>query len=71
MPSRMSSNPGLSSYKATRAGRARQRRRDAVPEIALWWALRQQDLGYRLERPPPGVPRRRRDVMFVSARVAV
>lgn len=59
MPSRMSSNHGLSSYKATRARRARQRRRDAVPEIALRRALRQQGRVHRLERPLLGMPLRR------------
>lgn len=71
MLSRMSRSRGLPSDEKTRARMARQRRRDTAPEIALRKALRQQGLGYRVERPLPGMPRRRCDVMFVSARVTV
>lgn len=71
MISGMSESPGLPSDEVTRARMARQRRRDTVPEVALRRALREEGLGYRVERPLPGMPRRRCDVMFVSARVAV
>lgn len=48
-----------------------QRRRDTVPEIALRQALHAAGLRYRVERPVlPGM-RRRADVVFGPAKVAV
>jgi DNA mismatch endonuclease (patch repair protein) len=45
--------------------------RDTLPELALRSALHRRGLRYRVDRPPlPGM-RRRADLVFASARVAV
>ncbi|WP_256385956.1 MULTISPECIES: very short patch repair endonuclease [unclassified Kocuria] len=56
---------------ATRSRMSRQRRRDTKPEMELCRALRALGLGYRVDTSLPGLPRRRCDVMFKGARVAV
>lgn len=50
---------------------SRQASRNTGPEVALRRALRALGLGYRIEAALPGLPRRRCDVMFVGAKVAV
>ncbi|WP_311199682.1 very short patch repair endonuclease [Kocuria rhizophila] len=55
----------------TRSRMSRQRRRDTKPEMELRRALRALGLGYRVDVPLPGLPRRRCDVMFKGAKVAV
>lgn len=50
---------------------ARQRTRDTDPEVALRRILHSRGLRYRLDRPLPGLPRRRADITFVRQRVAV
>lgn len=54
------------SYRMSRA-----RRRDTAPELALRRELHRLGLRYRVDRPLPGLPRRRADVLFGPARVAV
>ncbi len=48
----------------------RQRRRDTAPEVALRSALHRSGLRYRVDFPLPGL-RRRADIAFPAARVAV
>jgi DNA mismatch endonuclease (patch repair protein) len=50
---------------------ARQRTRDTDPEVALRRILHSRGLRYRLDRPLPGLPRRRADITFALQRVAV
>lgn len=56
---------------ATSRRMSRQASRNTGPEVALRRALRALGLGYRIEAALPGLPRRRGDVMFVGAKVAV
>ncbi|WP_446664137.1 very short patch repair endonuclease [Flexivirga sp. B27] len=49
----------------------RQRRRDTAPELALRRALHARGHRYRVDAPLPGLPRRRADLLFPGARVAV
>ena len=49
----------------------RQRRRDSGPELALRSALHRRGLRFRIDRPVPGLPRHRVDVVFPRARLAV
>ena len=55
---------------ATRARLRRQRRRDTKPELALRSALHRRGFRFRVDRPLPGT-RRRVDITFVRARIAV
>lgn len=48
-----------------------QRPRDTTPEIALRRELHRGGLRFRIEYPLPGIPRRRADIVFTRARVAV
>ncbi len=50
---------------------SRQRRRDTSPELLLRRELHRRGLRYRVDAPLPGMPRRRADVLFTRARVAV
>lgn len=50
---------------------SRQARRDTAPEVALRKELHRRGLRFRVDRPIPGLPRRRADVVFTKARVAV
>ncbi|MEV4207809.1 very short patch repair endonuclease [Nocardia salmonicida] len=59
------------SSPATRAVMRANRRRDTDPELALRSALRGHGLGYRVDARPLPELRRRADVVFVGARVAV
>lgn len=56
---------------ATSRRMARQRTRDTNPEVALRRILHSRGLRYRLDRPLPGLPRRRADITFTRQRVAV
>lgn len=49
----------------------RQRRRDTAPELALRRALHRRGLRYRVDRPVVRGVRRRADVVFGPAKVAV
>lgn len=55
----------------TSARMSRQARRDTSPELALRRELHRRGLRYRIEYPIPGIPRRRADIAFTRARVAV
>lgn len=57
--------PGLSQRMA------RYPRRDTAPEIALRRELHRRGLRYRVDSPLPGIPRRRADILFTRAKVAV
>lgn len=48
-----------------------QKARNTTPEVALRREIRQLGYGYRVEFPLPGMPRRRCDIGFRKARVAV
>ncbi|WP_115921789.1 very short patch repair endonuclease [Calidifontibacter indicus] len=50
---------------------SRQARRDTVPELRLRRRLHADGLRYRVDAPLPGMPRRRADILFPRARVAV
>jgi len=50
---------------------SRQPRRDTGPERALRRELHRLGLRFRVDRPLPGLPRRRADVLFSRARIAV
>lgn len=50
---------------------SRQRRRDTSPEMQLRRALHARGHRYRVDAPLPGMPRRRADLLFTRARVAV
>ena len=63
------SEPIVSSDAALRRMR-QQRRRDTAPEMALRRRLHAQGLRYRVDAPLPTM-RRRADLLFSSARVAV
>lgn len=61
--------PAASSPEAL-ARMTRQRRRDTRPEIAIRHLLHRRGLRYRVDAALPGM-RRRADILFRSARVAV
>lgn len=48
-----------------------QRTRDTEPEVLLRRELHRRGLRYRVDVPLPGMPRRRADVLFTRAKVAV
>lgn len=50
---------------------ARQRRRDTAPEMALRRELHRRGFRYRVDQPVAGLPRRRADLIFAGARLAV
>ncbi|WP_328698650.1 very short patch repair endonuclease [Cellulomonas citrea] len=56
---------------AIAARMSRQRRRDTAPEILLRRELHRRGLRFRVDHPLPGMPRRRADLLFSRARVAV
>lgn len=65
MPASTASSPGVRSRMQT------QRTRDTAPELAVRRLLHAAGLRYRVDRPPlPGL-RRRADIVFGPARVAV
>lgn len=49
----------------------RQRRRDTTPELVIRRALHARGHRYRVDAPLPGMRRRRADLLFSGARVAV
>lgn len=50
---------------------SRQRTRDTAPEMLLRRELHRRGLRYCVDAPLPGLPRRRADILFTRARVAV
>lgn len=50
---------------------SRQRRRDTAPELRLRSELHRRGLRFRVETAVPGLPRRRADITFPRARIAV
>lgn len=50
---------------------SRQGAKDTTPEWALRRELHRRGLRYRVDAPLPGMPRRRADVLFRKARLAV
>lgn len=50
---------------------SRQRTRDTEPEMLLRRELHRRGLRYRVDAALPGLPRRRADILFTRARVAV
>lgn len=50
---------------------SRQRRRDTAPEVELRKLLHRRGLRFRVEYPLPSMPRRRADIAFTRARIAV
>lgn len=67
-------DPGVSpiSIDITTSRRmSRQRTRNTEPEVLLRRELHRRGLRYRIDAPLPGMPRRRADVLFTRAKVAV
>ncbi|WP_286159384.1 very short patch repair endonuclease [Mycobacterium sp. 852002-51961_SCH5331710] len=56
---------------ATSRRMSRQRTRDTEPEMLLRRELHRRGLRYRVDAALPGLPRRRADLLFTRARVAV
>lgn len=56
---------------ATSRRMSRQKTRDTQPEVLLRRELHRRGLRYRVDAPLPGMPRRRADVLFARAKVAV
>lgn len=56
---------------ATSRRMSRQRTRDTEPEMLLRRELHRRGLRYRVDAALPGLPRRRADVLFPRAKVAV
>lgn len=56
---------------ATAVRMSRQARKDTAPEILLRRELHRRGLRYRIEYPLPGMRRRRADIAFTRAKVAV
>ncbi|WP_331956325.1 DNA mismatch endonuclease Vsr [Pengzhenrongella sp.] len=50
---------------------SRQRRRDTAPELRLRRELHRRGLRFGVDRALPGLPRRRADIVFSRARIAV
>lgn len=65
------SSAPMPSSDAVRHRFKRQRTRDTAPEIALRRELHRRGMRYRVDMAPPGTGRRRADVVFTRARVAV
>lgn len=62
----------LTSVDAATARRmSRQRTRDTEPEVLLRRELHRRGLRYRVDAALPGMPRRRADILFTRAQVAV
>lgn len=59
------SSPGVS------ARMSRARRRDTEPEMLIRREAHRRGLRFRVDRALPGLPRRRADMLFTRARVAV
>ncbi len=59
------SSPGVSERMS------RARRRDTAPELLIRREAHARGLRYRVDRALPGMPRRRADMVFPRARVAV
>lgn len=57
--------------EGTSARLSRQARKDTAAEIAVRRELHRLGLRYRVEYPVPGMPRRRMDIAFTRAKVAV
>lgn len=55
----------------TSARMRRQRRRDTGPEVAIRRILHGRGRRFRIERPLPGLPRRRADIVFSRRMVVV
>jgi DNA mismatch endonuclease, patch repair protein len=63
--------PPTSVDVATSRRMSRQRTRDTEPEVLLRRELHRRGLRYRVDAPLPGMPRRRADLLFTRAKVAV
>ena len=63
--------PPASISVATSQRMSRQRTRDTEPEMLLRRELHRRGLRYRVDAALPGLPRRRADILFSRARVAV
>lgn len=61
----------LTTTATTSARMSRQKRRDTEPELKLRKVLHGMGFRYRVNASLPGMPRRRADITFTRARVAV
>ena len=66
-----SASPTTSTDITTSRRMSRQRTRDTQPEMLLRRELHRRGLRYRVDAALPGMPRRRADVLFTRAKVAV
>lgn len=55
----------------TSARMSRQRRKDTCPEVAIRKILHARGRRFRVERPLPGLPRRRADIAFTKDKIVV
>lgn len=61
----------LPSSSAVSRRMSHARRRDTKPEMLIRREAHRRGLRYRVDRPLPGLPRRRADLVFLGPRVAV
>ncbi|MCR5976558.1 DNA mismatch endonuclease Vsr [Gordonia jinghuaiqii] len=66
-----SASPARSVDITTSRRMSRQRTRDTEPEMLLRRELHRRGLRYRVDAPLPGLPRRRADILFTRAKLAV
>ena len=67
-------NPALPSAMVSETTSRRmslQRTRDTAPELQLRRKLHRKGMRYRVDAPLPGLPRRRADILYTQAKVAV
>jgi DNA mismatch endonuclease (patch repair protein) len=67
----MSTDRPAASSPSVAARMSKARRRDTEPEMLLRQEAHRRGLRYRVDAPIPGMPRRRADMIFSRARVAV
>lgn len=68
---KLSAIPPTSVDATTSRRMSRQRTRDTEPEMLLRRELHRRGLRYRVDASLPGFPRRRADILFTRARIAV
>ncbi|OLM32744.1 Very-short-patch mismatch repair endonuclease (G-T specific) [Pseudonocardia sp. Ae717_Ps2] len=67
----MSNDRPVASSAAVAARMRRARRRDTAPEMLVRREAHRRGLRYRVDKAIPGMPRRRADMIFAGAMVAV
>lgn len=67
----MSNDRPVASSASVAARMSKARRRDTQPEMLIRKEAHRRGLRYRVDRAIPGMPRRRADMLFAGAKVAV